>query len=67
MLRAAVTAVHGVPFKPIHLLSGVYAGAIFKPPVLQLSAALVCLLLITGDVETHDFGLFNSGSDSLVG
>ena len=33
MLRAAVTAsvnVSGVSFKPIHLLSGVYAGVIFS-------------------------------------
>ena len=28
MLRAAVTAVRGVPFKPMHPLSGVYAGVI---------------------------------------
>ena len=29
MLRAAVTAVRGVSFKPIHPLFGVYAGVIF--------------------------------------
>ena len=28
MLRAAVTAVRGVSFKPMHPLSGVYAGVI---------------------------------------
>ena len=27
MLRAAVTAVRGVSFEPVHPLSGVYAGA----------------------------------------
>ena len=30
MLRAAVTAVRGVSFKPIHPLFGVYAGVIFQ-------------------------------------
>ena len=61
MLRAAVTAVRGVPFKPIHPLSGVYVGVIFSNlflfPIQSITASFLSLSIYLVHSATLGFAV----------